>query len=297
MDPANMAPRSGLLVVLSALVGCSSLHSRSARHTLPEPSASVAPAEKIAPPIPKSNGAHPVLTEAGVAYALLGETAAPAEYDEKIPMSGGWTLGIAREGKAGGEAFTLVGPGGSCVARASQRVSLSVDFGGSSGVALRGPTHDAVVLDGCDSLARSGSLLLALDGADRSAQWEPLVHLDAEEAPTDRALAEDEVWIHRYGMPGSDVDVIERTVIRYVAPACMEQEHDVILESEDGHPVASHSGFSLMGGIRTANGALVVLRGTDDPEALRVVRLSEVPSPYLLDARLGLLADGTGASC
>jgi hypothetical protein len=246
---------------------------------------------------PHGRGVYPVLAHAGRAYALTGQTATPARFESTVALDGGWSLRLNRHEVQKPESFTLVGQSGTCVASGVARAEVGIDYSGTTNAALPGPTRTAIVLEGCAKLASGTEFLLALEGSDPSARWEPLAHLDDESAPTDRTFGEDEVWIHRYGLPGNDVDIVERTIVRYAAPACIEEEHRVILETEDGHPLADHPGFSLRGALRTRHGALVVLTGADDPEALRVVPLSQTESEPLLDSRLGMLSDSGGASC
>lgn len=291
-----MAPRqSSLPFVLSLLVaGCSATtktHAPITARNVESPEVSAEPSTA------RTGGIHPVLAHDGRAYVLTGTVASPARFESNVALQGGWTLRTNRHRIEHPESFTLVGPSGTCVAEGVARADVSIDYSGTTNASLPGPTQNAIVLEGCATLANGTGILLALDGADPSAAWEPLAHLDDEAAPTDRTFGEDEVWIHRYGLAGSDVDVVERTTIRYASPACIEEEHRVILETEDGHPLADHAGFSVRGALRTRHGALVVLTGDEDPEALRVVPLSQTASEPVLDARLGLLADAGGASC
>jgi hypothetical protein len=291
-----MAPRSSSLpFVLSLLVaGCSATTKThapiTARHVESPEIVAVAAA-------PSGRSIHPVLAHDGRAYVLTGAMASPPRFESSVAMQGGWTLRSNRHRIERPQSFTLVGPSGTCVGEGVARADVHVDYSGTTNAPLPGPTQSAIVVEGCAKLANATGLLLALDGSDPSATWEPLAHLDDEAAPTDRTFGEDEVWIHRYGLPGSDVDVVERTTIRYASPACLESEHRVILETEDGHTLANHPGFSVRGALRTRDGALVVLTGHDDPEALRVVPMSQTENEPVLDARLGLLADAGGASC
>lgn len=290
-----MAPRPRSAFVLSLLLaGCSATTKTHA----PSPALNVPSAHHVETSrAPKGHGVYPVLAHSGKAYVLTGSAATPERFESTIALDGGWSLRLNRHQLAETQSFTLVGQSGTCVATGVARAEVGIDYSGTTNAALPGPTQTAIVLEGCGKLASGKDFLLALDGADPSASWEPLAHLDDEAAPTDRTFGEDEVWIHRYGLPGSDVDIVERTIVRYAAPACIQEEHRVILETEDGHPLADHPGFSLRGAVRTRHGALVVLTGAEDPEALRVVPLSQTESEPVLDSRLGMLSDAGGSSC
>ncbi len=241
---------------------------------------------------------YPVLATGGRAYVILGPAKARDKFEARIGLDGGFVLGITQHSGGSRETFTLVGPAGTCVGHASVHADLGIDYGGSSSASLPGPTHEVAIVEGCDDLAQSPGLLVALDGADESASWQFPSHLDDQAVPADRALAEDEVWIHRYGFAGSDVNVVERTVVRYSPTACHEEDREVIVETEDGHPLSNHAGFLMRGALRTRGGMLLVLVGSGDREALRVVDLDEARSDVHLDARFALLgSEGWNEGC
>ncbi len=246
---------------------------------------------------PRAARAHAVLATGKRAFVILGaatERTAPAGR-ELLP--GGFALEIGAKTEVAPRAFTLVGPEGSCQTTASRRVQLGLDYGGYAGASLPGPKHVALELEGCPALIGASSFLIALEGSDSGARWIHPAHVDETRAPADRRLGENEVWLHRWAVPSAELEIVERSVLTFVTPTCSEERRDVLVVDELGHPVARHPGFSLRGTLQTSSGALLVLIGHDEPEALRVVELGLADTRVALDTRLALLPDVERAEC
>jgi hypothetical protein len=234
----------------------------------------------------------------GRTFVLLGERKATPGPSERVLVAGGWGLELSPISMTGASDYTLVGPSGRCVAESKRTVALRLDMGGYSGASLPSSTRTAVEVDGCLDLAAAG-ITIALDGRDDNARWVHPAHVDHAPAPADRALGENEAWTHRFAVPGSELEVVERSVLRFVTEGCSDESRTAIFVDEEDHPRGSYPGFSFTGAIETRGRMLFVLGGHEDPEALKIVAADpNQPEPEIvLDARLAVFQDTTPSAC
>jgi hypothetical protein len=228
-------------------------------------------------------------------FALLGGAARDAKMTDRLVVAGGWTVDVADLGTAAPSAFTLVSPSDRCIGTARRNVAIRLDLGGYSGARMPSAPERAVEISGCGQLAGDDALVIALRGRDPSAHWIHPAHLDDAPAPADRALGESEVWLHRWLLPDSDVEVVERSVLRFVTPTCSEEQHDTIVVDDSDHPLSQHRDFALRGAIGRQSGALLVLVGRDDA-TLRVVEAG-ADANVVLDADLEVFEDVAAHGC
>jgi len=245
---------------------------------------------------PSSPRAYAVVSARDRLFVLLGVSAKPQGESERLALAGGWMLHVSRLGASRAEPFTLVSPTGQCVGTAAREVAVTLDMGGYAGASLPTATERAVELVGCRALAAEDSFVIALAGRDETARWVHPAHLDDAPAPADRRLGENEVWLHRFGLATSELEVVERSVLRYVTPTCSEEQFELIVVDESDRPIAHHADFSLRGAIQGRGAPLLVLVGHDEPQALRVVE-ADREARVALDARLEVFQDMERPGC
>jgi hypothetical protein len=284
------------LFALLPLTGCAAAQP-APRASTPAPVAQpAATAARSAPtPAPDASRAYAVVTGAGRIFVLLGRAAPAVTPRERLVIAGGWTLSVADLGAADSSSFTLVSPSDRCIGTAARNVAIRLDLGGYAGARMPSAPERAVEISGCGPLASDDSLVIALQGRDASAHWIHPAHLDDAPAPADRRLGENEVWLHRWLLPDSDVEIVERSVLRFVTPSCSEEQHDTIVVDEGDHPLSEHRDFALRGAIGRQSGPLLVLVGRDDA-SLRVVE-ADAAAEVVLDANLEVFEDTEPHGC
>lgn len=245
----------------------------------------------------KYPGAHAVLSVGSRAFVLTGAAKSAPDASTREILPGGFTLAVVARKSASLPRFTLLGPEGRCDAETTRAVELAVDYGGYAGASLPGPAHSGFELAGCEKLLHDHAFLIAIDGEDPSAEWLNPTHVEEVQAPADARLGENEVWLHRWALPKSELGIVERNVLTFVTASCSEQRRDVLVVDELDRPLARHAGYYLRGAIRTATGTSLVLMGHDEPEALRVVELGPADTRVTLDTRLELFQDVERAEC
>lgn len=292
------APSRFAALLAATLVGaCAAVPPLPIRARSSAPAVAPSAARELAPSAARRPGAHAVLSTGKRAFVLTGALADADFRGERELLPGGFALSVDARGASLARRFTLVGPEGRCTAHATRAVRLSLDYGGYAGAALPGPKHSGFELGGCETLTHEHAFLLALDGDDPNAAWVHPAHVDEAQAPADRRLGESEVWLHRWALPKSDFEIVERNVLSFVTSSCSEERRDVLVVDELDHPVANHPGFYLRGAIQSEAGTLLVLMGHDEPEALRVVELGAAETHVRLDTRLALFQDVERPGC
>lgn len=284
-----------------ALASCSQhvMVSKAPKANAARPAASEingATAQKPPAMVPRK-GAHAVLSTERRAFVLTDDDIGPSVSRSRELLPGGFALEIETAAPRPTRTFTLVGPEGHCSAHATRAVRVSLDLGGYSGASMPGARHSGFEIEGCASLVATHSFLLALDGDDPRAAWVHPAHVGESEVPADRRSGESQVFLHRFALPMSELEIVERSVLRNVTASCSEERRDVLVVDELDHPVAQHTGFMLRGALSTSAGPLLVLVGHDEPEALRVVELGVIDTRITLDTHMDLFQDVERASC
>jgi len=284
------------LFALLPLVGCAgALPAPRASTPTPVARTSAPPAPSATPESSDASRAYAVVAGAGRVFVLLGQAAPAVTSSERLVIAGGWTLSVADLGAAPSGAFTLVSPSDRCIGTASRDVAIRLDLGGYAGAHMPSAPERAVEVTGCGALVRDDSIVIALGGRDPSAHWIHPAHLDDAPAPADRRLGENEVWLHRWLLPDDDVEIVERSVLRFVTPSCSEEQHDTIVVDEGDHPLSEHRDFALRGAIGRRGGPLLVLVGRDDA-SLRVVE-ADAAAEVVLDTNLDVFEDTEPHGC